>query len=267
MYKLIALDMDGTLLREDKTVSDRTKDAIRKAKEKGVHVVIATGRPIDGVTKYLEELDMFGEEDYVLSYNGGLVLKTKSKEVVSKIALNGKDLHYLHSISKKLGVNIHAFSEIHGLITPKNSKYTEVEANINNIKITIDDYSAIEDNHSIIKIMMIDEPEVLQKAVDNLPKEVYEKYTVVRSAPFFLEFLNKSVNKGTGVKLLAEHLGVKQEEVMTFGDAGNDLDMIKYAGMGVAMDNAFPEVKEEANYITDSNENDGVAKAIEKFIL
>ena len=267
MYKLIAIDMDGTLLREDKSVSERTKNAIKLAKEKGVYVVIATGRPIDGVSRYLEELDMLGENDYVLSYNGGLVLKTKSREVVSKTVLTGSDLHYLHNLSKELGVNIHPFSEVHGLITPKNSKYTEVEANINGIRITINDYSDIEDDHSIIKVMMIDEPEVLQKAIDNLPKEVYEKYTVVRSAPFFLEFLNKKVNKGTGVELLAKHLNIKQEEIMTFGDAGNDLDMIVYAGMGVAMANAFDEVKEAANYITDSNENDGVAKAIEKFVL
>ena len=267
MYKLIAIDMDGTLLREDKSVSERTKNAIKLAKEKGVYVVIATGRPKDGVSRYLEELDMLGENDYVLSYNGGLVLKTKSREVVSKTVLTGADLHYLHNLSKELGVNIHAFSEVHGLMTPKNSKYTEVEANINGIRITINDYSDIEDDHSIIKVMMIDEPEVLQKAIDNLPKEVYEKYTVVRSAPFFLEFLNKKVNKGTGVELLAKHLNIKQEEIMTFGDAGNDLDMIVYAGMGVAMANAFDEVKEAANYITDSNENDGVAKAIEKFVL
>lgn len=267
MYKLVAIDMDGTLLKEDKSVSERTKKAIKEAKNKGVNVVIATGRPIDGVTKYLEELDMLREDDYVLSYNGGLVLKTKTREVVSKVALTGADLHYLHNLSKELEVNIHAFSEVHGLITPKNSKYTEVEANINGIQIGINDYSEIEDDHSIIKVMMIDEPEILQKAIDNLPKEVYEKYTVVRSTPYFLEFLNKAVNKGTGVELLAKHLGIKREEIMTFGDAGNDLDMIKYAGMGVAMANAFEEVKVVANYITDSNEEDGVAKAIEKFIL
>ena len=267
MYKLIAIDMDGTLLREDKTVSERTKNAIKAAKEKGVQVVIATGRPIDGVTRYLEELDMYDENDCVLTYNGGLVLKTKSREVISKIALTGADLHYLHNISKELGVNIHAFSDVHGLITPKNSKYTEVEANINGIEININDYSDIEDDHSIIKVMMIDEPEILQKAVDRLPQEVYDKYTVVRSTPYFLEFLNKSVNKGTGLELLAKHLGIKQEEVMAFGDAGNDLDMIVYAGMGGAMENGLEEVKKAANYITDSNENDGVAKAIEKFVL
>ena len=267
MYKLVAIDMDGTLLKEDKTISERTKKAIQSAREKGVTVVLATGRPIEGVSRYLEELNMYTEHDYVLSYNGALIQKTKSKEAVAKVALKGEDLHYLRKLSNELGVNIHAFSEERGLITPKNSKYTEVEANINNIEIHEMNIDNIPDDEVMIKIMMIDEPEILGEAMEKLPKEVYEKYTVVRSAPFFLEFLNKSVNKGVGVELLAKHLGVKQEEVITFGDAGNDLHMIEYAGLGVAMGNAFDEVKEAANYITDTNENDGVAKAIEKFIL
>ena len=267
MYKLIALDMDGTLLNEEKRVTERTKKAIQAARDKGVTVVIATGRPIDGVTRYLEELDMFTDKDYVLSYNGGLVLNTKSREVICKIGLLGEDVHYLYNLSKELGVNIHAFSEKNGLVTPKNSKYTEVEAEINNIKINEIDFNTIESDESFIKIMMIDEPEILQNAVDNLPKEVYEKYTVVRSTPYFLEFLNKEVNKGKGVELLAKHLGIKREEIITMGDAGNDLHMIEYAGMGIAMGNAFEEVKAAANYITDTNEEDGVAKAIEKFVL
>lgn len=266
-YKLIAIDMDGTLLKHDKTVSERNKEAIKAAREKGVTVVIATGRPIDGITRYLEELDMFTDNDYVLSYNGGLVLKTKSREVICKIGLKGSDLHYLYDLSKKLGVNIHAFSETKGLITPKNSKYTEVEANINNINIIIDDYTDIEDDHSIIKIMMIDEPEVLEEAMKNLPEEVYDKYTVVRSAPHFLEFLNKDVNKGVGVEMLAKHMGITLDQVITMGDAGNDLHMIECAGMGVAMGNAVDEIKEIAQYITDTNENDGVAKAIEHLVL
>lgn len=267
MYKLIALDMDGTLLNEEKIVTERTKKAIKAARDKGVTVVLATGRPIDGVTRYLEELDMYTDNDYVLSYNGGLVLKTKNKEVVCKLGLIGEDVKYLYELSKRLGVNIHAFSEKNGLVTPKNSKYTEVEASINNITVNEVNFDNIENDESFIKIMMIDEPEILQKAIDNLPEEVYEKYTVVRSAPFFLEFLNKEVNKGVGVEMLAKHLGVKREEVITMGDAGNDLHMIEYAGMGIAMGNAFDEVKEAANYITDSNNEDGVAKAIEKFVL
>lgn len=267
MYKLVAIDMDGTLLKEDKTISERTKNAIQSAREKGVTVVLATGRPIEGVSRYLEELDMYKDNDYVLSYNGALIQKTKSKETVAKVALKGSDLHYLRRLSDEFGVNIHAFSEKYGLITPKNSKYTEVEAEINNIKINEMNIDNICDDEVMIKIMMIDEPEVLEVAMNKLPKEVYEKYTVVRSTPYFLEFLNKKVNKGVGVELLAQHLSLSKEEVMTFGDAGNDIHMIEYAGLGIAMENAFDEVKEVANYITKSNEDDGVAKAIEKFIL
>ena len=267
MYKLIALDMDGTLLNKEKKVTDRTKKAIQAAREKGVTVVLATGRPIDGVTRYLEELDMFTDKDYVLTYNGGLVQKTKSREVISKVGLLGSDLHYLYSLSKKLGVNIHGFSEERGLITPKANPYTDIEAEINNIKYTIDDYSDISDDHSFIKIMMIDAPENIDSAMENLPKEVYEKYTVVRSSDIFLEVLNKEVNKGVGVELLAKHLGVNQSEIITMGDAGNDLHMIEYAGMGIAMANASDDVKAAANYITESNNEDGVAKAIEKFVL
>ncbi len=267
MYKLVAIDMDGTLLKEDKTISERTKNAIQSARDKGVTVVLATGRPIEGVSRYLEELNMYSDNDYVLSYNGALIQKTRSKESVAKIALTGADLHYLRKLSNELGVNIHAFSEEMGLITPKTSKYTEVEAEINNIEINEMNIDNISDDEVMIKIMMIDEPEILEKAVENLPKEVYEKYTVVRSTPFFLEFLNKDVNKGVGVEMLAKHLGLNKDNVMTLGDAGNDLHMIEYAGLGIAMENAFDEVKEAADYITDSNNNDGVAKAIEKFIL
>lgn len=267
MYKLIAIDMDGTLLKEDKSISDRTKKAIQNAKDKGVTVVLATGRPVEGVNKALTELNMYTDKDYVLSYNGSLVQKTKSKEVISKVSLKGEDYHYLKKISDELNVNIHAFCEKKGLITPENSKYTEVEAEINNIDINIVDMSKIKNDDTIIKVMMIDEPEILGAAIEKLPKEVYEKYTVVRSTPYFLEFLNKNANKGVGVELLAKHLGVKQEEIITLGDADNDLHMIEYAGLGIAMGNAFDSVKKIANYITDTNENHGVAKAIEKFVL
>ena len=252
---------------ENKSISDRTKKAIQEARDKGVTVVLATGRPIEGVSRYLEELDMLTEKDYVLSYNGALVQKTKNKEAINKVALNGADLHYLKNLSDELGVNIHAFWEKKGLITPKSSKYTEVEAQINNIEIHEMNIDSIADDEVMIKIMMIDEPEILGPAIEKLPKEVYEKYTVVRSTPYFLEFLNKDANKGLGVELLAKHLGIKREEIITLGDAGNDVHMIEYAGLGVAMGNSFDELKKIADYITDTNENDGVAKVIEKFIL
>lgn len=267
MYKLIAIDMDGTLLTSDKKISERTKKAIKEARKKGVYVVLASGRPIDGLLKYLEELDLLSDDDYVLSYNGCLVQKSKSREVICDVTIKGEDLSYLYNLSREIGVNIHAFSKERGLITPKNSKYTQYEADQNFITLTEVSHDNIDNNEDIIKIMMIDEPEILEAGIKKLPKELSDKYSMARSAPFFLEFFNKNADKGVGVKLLAEHLNIKREEVITMGDAMNDYPMIKYAGLGVVMKNGSDELKEIADYITDTNDNDGVAKVIEKFVL
>lgn len=266
MYKLIALDMDGTLLREDKTISKATKVAIEKAKEKGVKIVLASGRPVEGIQRYLEELNLLSGEDFVVSYNGAVVLNTKTKEVINRTVLTGEDLHELYNLSKELKVNIHGFSK-DGCITPELTKYSILEGEINGIPVITVDYDTINPGEEIIKIMMVEEPEVLEKAIENLPKELYDKYTIVRSAPFFLEFLNKKVNKGSGIEALANSLGIKREEVICMGDAGNDEHMIRYAGLGVAMGNAFEEIKEMADFVTKSNDEDGVAYVIEKFVI
>ncbi|OOM80412.1 sugar-phosphatase [Clostridium sp. BL-8] len=267
MYKLIALDMDGTLLTTDKRVSEKNKAAIKEAEAKGVKIVLASGRPLIGITKYLNELDLLKDDDYVLSFNGGLVQNTKTQKVVSELPLKGKDLKNIYKISKELNINIHAFSAKDGLITPKISQYTEHEADINGIEINIRDFNEIDDEEDIIKVMMIDPQEILDPAIKKLPAELYEKYSVFKSAPFFLEFTNKEVDKGLGLKKLGEYLGIKKEEIIACGDAGNDLSMVKYAGLGVAMENATKEVKEVANFITTSNDEDGIANVIEKFIL
>lgn len=266
MYKLIAIDMDGTLLREDKTISEHTKSIIEQAKKQGVKIVLASGRPLEGLEPYLDELGLTSADDYVICYNGAIVQNVATREIISRTTLDGQDLKDLYQVSKELQVNIHAFSRA-GCITPVMTKYSKLEGNMNDIPVHITDFNEVLDDETIIKIMFIDEPEVLQKAIDRLPEELYNKYTIVRSAPYFLEFLNKKVNKGEGVRALAMHLGINQEEIMCFGDAGNDWHMIEFAGMGVAMGNAFPEIKEIANYITETNENDGVACAIKKFVL
>ena len=115
--------------------------------------------------------------------------------------------------------------------------------------------------------MIIDEEERLEAAIAQLPSDLYQQYTIVRSAPFFLEFMHTNSNKGVGVKALADFLNIKQDEVIAMGDAGNDHHMIEFAGLGVAMGNATEATKAIANYLTDTNNNSGVAQVIEKFIL
>lgn len=265
MYKLIALDMDGTLLNEKKSISKENYDAIQKAKKMGKKVVLATGRPLEGVKRFLHELDLVSDEDYVVAFNGALVQTTKSGHVISKTVLKVEDYKELYEVSKSLGVNIHALTES-TVIAPKNSKYTQVEADLNGIEIEIMPVEEVGDDKTIVKVMFIDEPEKIEHVMKNIPKEIEDKYTIVRSAPFFLEFLDKSVNKGVGVDAVAKANGFDHKNVICVGDAGNDIDMIKYAGLGVAMENAFEEVKAVSDYITLSNENHGVAHVIDKFM-
>lgn len=266
MYKLVAIDMDGTLLKDDKTISDENYIAIQEAKKAGVKVILATGRPLNGIKKYLNYLNLIDENDYAVAYGGAVIQNTKSEEIISNNTLDMSDWDYLFELSKKLHVNIHTVTS-NSCITPKYNKYSNRESTMNNIPLIIDNPSHIKEDLSLFKIMFIDEPEILSKAIENIPSEVYERYTVVKSAPYFFEFLNLKANKGLGVKQLANILNIKQEEVICIGDAGNDIDMVDYAGLGVAMGNAFPELKKVADYITLSNEEHGVAHVINKFIL
>lgn len=268
MYKLIALDMDGTLLREDKTISPAVFDAIQAAKAKGAKVVLATGRPIKGVEKYLNELNLKEQGDYVATFNGALVQDTFSGDVISHITMEYEDLVTIYEASRELRTHLHFFDK-NTLYTPNKdiSKFTIVEAFMNDVDLHYTEMEDVPKDIVISKVMMIDYPEVLDRVINELPKELIEKYTIVRSAPHFLEFLNIDANKGNGIMLLANKLGIKQEEVICVGDAGNDIHMIEYAGLGVAMGNATEDLKAIANYITKSNKEDGVAHVINEFIL
>lgn len=266
MYKLIALDMDGTLLNENKKISNANLEAIKFARKKGIKVVLATGRPTKGIEKYLKELNLIDDNEYAVSYNGAVVQEVKSGKIIAQNVMTIDDLKLLYNLSKELNVNIHALTP-NSCITPKINEYSELEAKMNNIPLEVVKFENIDVSTTIVKIMFVDPEEKLNKVIEALPKDLYEKYTIVRSAPFFLEFLNKKVNKGYGVKLLAEKLGISRNEIICIGDAENDIHMIEFAGLGVAMGNAFPEVKKIANYVTKTNEEDGVAHVIKKFVL
>lgn len=266
MYQLIALDMDGTLLNEDKEISKRTREAIAQAKSMGKTVIIATGRPIKGVGRYIEELNLNSEQDYVVTFNGALVQSTKDHKIIMDMPLNVEAYRELYALSKELDVHIHALTD-DSVLTPKNNPYTEIEASINQIPIVEGPVEEVREDTMIVKVMFIDAPEVLDRVIEELPDWVRGKYSVLRSTPYFLEFLDPRVNKGAGVKAVAERLGIDHKKVICVGDAGNDLAMIEYAKLGVAMENATEDVKAVADYITKSNEDDGVAHVIEKFLI
>lgn len=268
MYKLIAIDIDGTLLNSQHEVTDEVKDAIQAAKDKGVKIVLCTGRPIGGVQRYLADLNLQEEGDYVIAYNGALVQNAHTNEVVSELTLEYKDLKKMYELSLELDCPMHYFDSAN-LYTPnrKISSYTVLESYLTTVPLNYLPVEEASPDMLLPKMMFINDPEKLDEVIKQIPQHIRETYMLVKSAPFFLEILNPNVSKGNAVKLLSEKLGIKQEEVMALGDNGNDLSMITFAGCGIAMDNAIPELKEAADHITASNDDHGVAKAIQTFIL
>lgn len=267
MYRLLALDIDGTTLNSQHKISPRVVEAISQAKAAGVEVVFASGRPVEGIMMHLETLGLNQDGQFVISYNGALVQKIGSNLILGNLQVYGKDAKKIANQAYSLGVNVHAFSLKRGLITPAVSRYTEHEAFMNDIPWTTLDFNELDDDEPLIKVMMIDEPEKLEPAMAGLPSEFYQQYSILRSSPFFLEFMHPDAHKGNGVAALAEYLNIPREEVICVGDAGNDHQMLRWAGLGIAMGNADVETKALADAITGTNDEDGVAQVIEKYIL
>lgn len=266
MYKLIAIDMDGTLLKDNKTISNENIEAIKKAVEHGTKVSLATGRPIKGIEKYLKQLDLISDSNYAVGFNGAVVENTMSHKIISQDTLSQDDIEFIYKLSK--APNIYPQIALKdSSVSPIKNKYSELDAYLNKITFKIGSIENVSENKNIFKFMFLGEGPDLSRCISKLPKEIYDKYTVVRSEPEILEFMNKNTNKGHGVDVLAKKFGIDKSEVICIGDSFNDVHMIKYAGLGVAMGNAATEVKNIANYVTKTNEENGVAHVINKFVL
>ncbi|HCE11245.1 MULTISPECIES: sugar-phosphatase [unclassified Enterococcus] len=266
--KLIAIDIDGTLLNDDRKITPAVYQALKAAEAQGVRIVLCTGRPLTGVQDLLTELDLFTDNDFVITYNGSLVQKTKDQAIISEFGLSHEDYAFVEMTARQLGVHLHVETQDTMFTANRDiSPYTVYEAFLVNMPLKYRTPEEMTPDLNIIKMMMIDEPALLDSVIPQLPAALTEQYNVVKSAPFFLEVLNKKAHKGAAVKKLAEHLGIDQSEVMAIGDNENDLTMVEYAGIGVAMANATENVRNMADVITASNEEDGVAKVINEYVL
>ncbi|OTN77336.1 hypothetical protein A5886_002436 [Enterococcus sp. 8G7_MSG3316] len=266
--KLIAIDIDGTLLNDDRKITPAVYKALKAAEAQGVRIVLCTGRPLTGVQDLLTELDLFTDNDFVITYNGSLVQKTKNQEIISEFGLSQEDYLFVEMTARQLGVHLHVETQDTMYTANRDiSPYTVYEAFLVNMPLKYRTPEEMTADLNIIKMMMIDDPALLDSVIPDLPAALTDQYNVVKSAPFFLEVLNKKAHKGAAVKKLAEHLGINQSEVMAIGDNENDLTMVEYAGIGVAMGNATDNVRNMADVITATNEEDGVAKVINEYVL
>lgn len=267
MYKMIALDINGTLLNDQKEVTSEVIEAIKKAHRAGIKIVLSTERSYDGVVKVIHEL---GNQviDYAICFNGALVKDAKTHALLSRVNLTKDDLSYLYLLSERAGCSVH-FDDEHSIYTPNQhiGKYTVQEAYYNNTPLYYRNVYDLPDKFVPSKAIFSEEQIKLDNFIKQLPKDFFTRFHAIKSAPNYFEILNSTASKGNALKGLCERLDIDQQDVLAIGDHENDLSMLGFAGKSIAMGNAEKSVLDLADDVTGTNNENGVATAIEKYIL
>lgn len=271
---MICIDIDGTLIRPDLTLSERVIKAIKKARDQGVVIVLSTGRMYKSALLYSDQLELM---DPIVSSNGAYVRNKENDEIYYEQNLTSDDVKFIIKVLDKHGEKINWYNHNTMFI----SQYREYVSRYEEMSKTLPDNRKIKiqylDDKYTIDHALNEAKNVLQKGIvfpnmDLIPairEEFleYDQVKVVSSGPDNIEFTAIGADKGLGVLALAKAKSIKPEEIIAIGDSENDLAMLEVVGLPVAMGNAVDSVKKVAKYVTDTNVNDGVAKMIEKFIL
>lgn len=264
MIKMIALDLDETLLNTDKTISEENVTALRRLHQAGMKIVLCTGRPINAIWGYIQQLGLTTPEDFTITFNGALVVNNVTKETLAQSGLKNRDFDLLHAYAAANGypLDILDFNQVYPIADLKPSVYQQMLKAP--MTFTATNFKALPD-HLYSKAVMATDAPILDAAVANLTPDMKQKYHVVRSQPKILEFLAADMDKAVGLGQLLTHFGWNFSNLMAFGDAQNDLGMIKAAGDGVAMQNGQAEIKAAANHQTRRTNNDaGVADYLQQ---
>jgi len=261
--KLVAVDMDDTLLDGTLKVSPRTCEAIRKAQEQGVVVTIATGRMFSSALPFAEQLNI---QAPLITYNGGMVRYPISKEMVFHKTIDADVARRVVELFRQQGWYLQSYMNDELLVVERCEKAKSYErlATIAAVVVGAEFYTM---KHEPTKMLTIGEPHEIQEIQRLVNQEFAGQIFTATSKAHYLELTHPSVNKGAALAILAEKLNISREEVMAIGDSDNDYPMIEYAGFGVAMGNASARVKAIAQAVTAHNNAHGVAEAIEKYVL
>lgn len=266
-YKVLALDLDGTLTDSKKQITPRTEAALRKAAAKGVRIVLASGRPTVGVQPLADRLDLAENGGCILSYNGGRIVDCKTGQTLVQHAFPPELVGPVCEFAHEAGIVALTY-DAQGILTEDpDNPYVQEEARINGIPARKVDDLASAVTFPVNKFLLVGDPERMPHAEEMMQQRFAGKLSIYRSQPFFIETMPLGVEKAASLALLLRTMGLFDKNLMACGDGWNDLPMIQYAGMGVAMGNAVPPVKAAADYVTADNDHDGVGLAVEKFIL
>jgi len=266
--KLIAIDIDDTLLDSNGKILESSIRAIRDSIKSGIKVVLCSGRPFAGIKSYLNMLEISGNNQYVVAYNGAII-KSASGKTIAENLLDNYQYRKLTEFGKKHNISFNVLDNNSIIYTANHNvnRFTVLQAWENHAGLLIREPDELPSNFMIAKGLFIGEDEQLNIIEEKVFQSFGSNLYVVRSANNFLEVMHKNVNKGNAIEILAKTLKIQASEVMAIGDEKNDIPMFNFAGTAIAMGNASELVKNHANYIADDNDSGGIAESIAKFAL
>ena len=268
-YKLLVLDIDGTTADSQKNIAPEIRDALIGLQDQGVRVVLASGRPPEGVFPVAEYLELARYGSYILAFNGGKIMEAGSRTCIFDKRLPGYLPRRLWEDAVKHGIGMAAYRE--GVIAAgtEPDSYMELESRITGMPIRYPaDFSGSSGPgaFSVNECLLTGHPDELEALEPYLSYKYFHEAQVFHSEPWYLEVAPKQVDKAYGLKYLLRHLNIPKEAMVCCGDSYNDIRMLQYAGVGVAMANAPENVKLFADYVTErDNDHLGVAEVVERF--
>ena len=267
-YKLLVLDVDGTLLNNEKEISKRTLSTLLKAQHTGIRIVLASGRPTSGLLPLAKALEMGNFGGFIVSYNGAQIINAENGEVMFDKRINPELIPYLEKKARKNNFSIFTYHDEYLLTDNADNVHIRREAWLNNLRIMEEEEFSIAIDFAPCKCVLVsDDEEALRGLENHWKRRLDGVLDVFPSEPYFLEVVPCGVDKANTLGVLMEQLGVKREEVIAIGDGVADVTMLQLAGKSVAMGHAQDSVRICADYVTASNEEDGVAQAVEKLVL
>ena len=263
-FKIIALDIDGTLTNSRKVITPRTKKMLMNYQKNGGKIILASGRPTQGIVPHAQTLELEKYGGYILAYNGGCAVDCKTNEVIFRKSLPAEYIPEICEIIKNYPVGINTYQGEKIIAGHQINKYTKLEGRINGMEIKfVDDFASYVD-FDVTKCLLQGEPEYILELEKILSEKYSDRLGIFKSEPFFLEIVPKDIDKAKSIDRLLKYLGLLTEECIACGDGFNDISMIEYAGLGIAMSNASEPVKKAADYVTYSNDDDGIAYVLSR---
>lgn len=265
-YEILVLDLDGTLTNSEKKISAPTKEALLDIQKQGKKVVLASGRPTQGVIPLAKELELGTYGSYILSFNGGRITNCKTNQILYNKTLPLDIIDGIYDMIKDYPVDILTYTDTCILSGINPNQYTELESRINQLPIVRADNILEELNIPANKFLITGDGTVISQLEAKLKERYHSFLNIYQSEPFFLEIMPQKIDKAYSLQKLLNSIGLTADQMICCGDGHNDVSMIEYAGLGVAMANAQPLVLQNADYITKSNDEDGVLHVINQFM-